>query len=216
MPLIPPSVEPVESLSYPGIMAGREREVCVMFADLRGFTKLSEKRLPYDVVFLLNRYFEAVGGAIEAAGGIPNQFIGDGVMALFGVDAGPEVGARDALAAARAMHRAIAELSADLHEALPSPLRLGIGVHCSPAVVGHMGRGAATYLTAVGDTVNTASRLQDQTKDFACELILSERVAERAGLDVSALQREEITVRNRAAPIVVWIVKDVSMLPILV
>jgi adenylate cyclase len=210
MPLIPPSVEPVESLSYPGLMAGREREVCVMFADLRGFTKLAEKRLPYDTVFLLNRYFEAAGGAIEAAGGIPNQFIGDGVMALFGVHAGPGDGARDALAASRAMHRAIAELSADLHEALPSPLKLGIGVHCGPAVVGHMGRGLASYLTAVGDTVNTASRLQDQTKEFSCELIISDRVAERAGLDVSAFRREEITVRNRAEPIVVWIIKDVA------
>lgn len=210
VPLIPPSEEPVALLAHPGIMAGREREVCVLFADLRGFTKIAEKRLPYDVVFLLNRYFEAVGGAIEAAGGIPNQFIGDGVMALFGVHSGPEKGARDALAAARAMHRAIAELSVDLHEALAAPLRLGIGIHCGPAVVGHMGRGVGSYLTAVGDTVNTASRLQDQTKEFACELIISDRVAERAGLEVSAFQREEITVRNRAEPIVVWIVKDVA------
>ena len=213
MPLIPPSVEAAQSLAHPGMMAGREREVCVMFADLRGFTKIAEKRLPYDVVFLLNRYFETVGGAIEAAGGIPNQFIGDGVMALFGVTTGPEDGARDALAAARAMHGAIAELSAELHEALPTPMRLGIGLHCGPAVVGHMGRGMATYLTAVGDTVNTASRLQDQTKTFACELIISDQVAVRAGLDVAAFQREEITVRNRAEPIVVWVIKDVQMLP---
>jgi adenylate cyclase len=212
MPLIPPSVEVAESLVHPGMMAGREREVCVMFADLRGFTKIAEKRLPYDVVFLLNRYFEAVGREIEAAGGIPNQFIGDGVMALFGVHSTLEAGARDALAAARAMHGAIAELSADLHEALPAPMRLGIGLHCGPAVVGHMGRGVATYLTAVGDTVNTASRLQDQTKTFSCELIISDQVAVRAGLDVSAFQREEITVRNRAAPIVVWVIKDVQML----
>ncbi len=214
MLLIPPSVEPVESLGHPGIMAGREREVCVLFADLRGFTKLSEKRLPYDVVFLLNRYFEAVGGAIESAGGIPNQFIGDGVMALFGVDSGPEAGARDAIAAARAMHRAIGELSADLHEALPAPLRIGIGVHCGPAVVGHMGRGLATYLTAVGDTVNTASRLQDCTKEFACELIVSDRVAERAGIDLSTFPHEEISIRNRAASIGVRIIKDVEMLPL--
>ena len=134
-------------------------------------------------------------------------------MALFGVDTGPEDGARDALAAARAMHGAIADLSAELHEALPTPMRLGIGLHCGPAVVGHMGRGMATYLTAVGDTVNTASRLQDQTKTFACELIISDQVAVRAGLDVAAFQREEITVRNRAEPIVVWVIKDVQMLP---
>jgi adenylate cyclase len=213
LPLIPPSIGAAQSLVHPGIMAGREREVCVMFADLRGFTKIAEKRLPYDVVFLLNRYFEAVGEAVEAAGGIPNQFIGDGVMALFGVNGDPAEGARDALQAAREMHRAIADLSAELHEALPSPLRLGIGLHSGPAVVGHMGRGPATYLTAVGDTVNTASRLQDQTKEFACELIISDRVARNAGLDVSAFRREEITVRNRAEPIVVWVVKDVEMLP---
>ncbi len=214
MLLIPPSMKPMESLEHPGIMAGREREVCVMFADLRGFTKIAEKRLPYDVVFLLNRYFEAVGDAIEAAGGIPNQFIGDGIMALFGVESGAAAGARDALAAARAMHRAIADLSAELHEALPAPLRLGIGVHVGPAVVGHMGRGVATYLTAVGDTVNTASRLQDHTKEFACELILSDRVAERAGVDLSGFPREEITVRNRAEAVVVRIVKDVDSLPL--
>lgn len=212
IPLIPPSVQPAESLAHPGLMAGREREVCVLFADLRGFTQISEKRLPYDVVFLLNRYFEAVGGAIEGAGGIPNQFIGDGVMALFGVDSSPEEGARQAVAAARAMHRAVAELSAELHEALPAPLRIGIGLHYGPAVVGHMGRGMATYLTAVGDTVNTASRLQEQTKAFSCELVMSDRVAERAGLDVSGFRREEIPIRNRAEPVVVWVIGDVEML----
>jgi adenylate cyclase len=212
VPLVPPSVEPVESLATPGIMAGRERDICVMFADLRGFTQIAEKRLPYDVVFLLNRYFEAVGGAIESAGGIPNQFTGDGIMALFGVESGPEEGARQAITAARAMHRAIDELSADLHEVLPAPLRLGIGIHCGPAVVGHMGRGAAAYLTAVGDTVNTASRLQDQTKEFACELVLSEQVAGRAALDMAGFRREDIAVRNRAAPVAAWIVADVETL----
>ena len=212
MPLIPPSVLPAESLLHPGIMAGAEREMCVMFADLRGFTRIAENRLPYDVVFLLNRYFEAVGGAIERAGGIANQFTGDGVMALFGVNGGPEAGARAALVAAKLMQRAVAGLSAELKEELPAPLRLGIGIHSGPTVLGHMGRGAATYLTAVGDTVNTASRLQDQTKEFGCQLIFSEQVGQRAGIEVSAFRREEITVRNRAEPIAIRVVPDVEAL----
>jgi adenylate cyclase len=169
---------------------------------------LSEQRLPYDVVFLLNRYFEAVGEAIDGAGGVANQFTGDGVMALFGLDVGIERGARQALEAAQAMQAAMRRLSADLHEELPIPLRLGIGIHSGPTVVGHMGRGVATYLTAVGDTVNTASRLQDQTKQFDCELLLSARVAAQAGVDVAGFRHEQITVRNRAEAI------DIVIIPV--
>ncbi len=187
-------------------------DAVILFADLRGFTRIAENRLPYDVVFLLNRYFDAVGGAIEAAGGVANQFTGDGVMALFGLDSGSREGARNALAAAVAMQRAVADLSAELHEELPEGLRLGIGIHCGPTVVGHMGRGTATYLTAVGDAVNTASRLQDQTKAFACQLIISDELAERAGIDVSPFRREEISVRNRANTIGVHIIADVNSL----
>ena len=193
-------------------MAGDEREICILFADLRGFTRISEKRLPYDVVFLLNRYFETVGGAIERCGGVANQFTGDGVMALFGIESGAQTGARQALAAAQEMQRALARLSADLDAELPVPLKLGIGIHCGRTVVGHMGRGVATYLTAVGDAVNTASRLQDQTKQFSCQLIISERVAERAGFDASGFRREEITVRNRDEAIAIRIVEDVESL----
>jgi adenylate cyclase len=212
LPLIPPSQEGALASADPGFMAGREREICVLFADLRGFTRLSEQRLPYDVVFLLNRYFEAAGGAIDAAGGIANQFTGDGVMALFGVRTTAQEGARQAVRAALALQDAMLRLSADLHEELPEPLQLGIGIHCGPTVVGHMGRGVATYLTAVGDTVNTASRLQDQTKHFGCQLVISDHAAQRAGLDTSALRHEQIQVRNRDSSISVHVVEDLQSL----
>ena len=214
MPLLPPNVEPASALAEPGYMAGHERELCVLFADLRGFTSLSERRMPYDVVFLLNRYFEAVGVAIDQAGGVTNQFTGDGVMALFGVESGPVEGARHALAAAQGLQRAVAQLSLELHEELLVPLQLGIGIHCGPTVVGHMGRGVATYLTAVGDTVNLASRLQDQTKRFDCQLVMSEPVARRAGLDMSGFRHEQITVHNRDGEVGIYIVDDVTSLPI--
>ncbi len=212
IPLIPANVDPSRALAQPERMSGEERELCVLFADLRGFTRISETRLPYDVVHLLNRYFEATGSAIDAAGGITNQFTGDGVMALFGVHAAPDVAARQALQAARDMTRAVARLSEELKDELPAPLNMGIGIHCGPTVVGHMGRGLATYLTAVGDVVNTASRLQDQTKHFSCQLIISEQVAERAGFDASAFPREEISVRNRDQAIAIRIIAEVETL----
>jgi adenylate cyclase len=191
---------------------GREQEVAVLFADLRGFTRLAEHKLPYDVVFFLNRYFEVVGTAIERAGGIANQFTGDGVMALFGVDLGPDVGARQALAAARALVADLAGLSRELTHELPAPLRMGIGIHVGHAVVGRMGYGPGVYLTAVGDTVHVASRLEQLTKEYDCELVITEEVARHARIDTGDLPRHELTVRNRAGGLAVYTVARVAML----
>jgi class 3 adenylate cyclase len=141
-PLLAPSTAPEGALGA-DVRQGHESEVAVLFADLRGFTRMAEHKLPYDVVFVLNRYFETVGTAITSAGGVTNQFTGDGVMALFGIDDGAAAGCRQAVAAARAMVEGLAALSAELAGELPAPLRIGIGVHAGPAVVGQMGWGAS-------------------------------------------------------------------------
>src|SRR6185436_18045659 len=96
---------------------------------LRSFTQLSEKKLPYDLVFLLNRYFAETGHAVETAGGRIDKFIGDGVMALFGLDSGVEAGCREALAAAKAMSERMVSLNHALAHDVPEPLKIGIGVH---------------------------------------------------------------------------------------
>ena len=186
----------------------------MLFADLRKFTTLAERRLPYDVVFFLNRYFEAAGRAIESAGGVTNQFTGDGVMALFGVETDPARGCRQALLGAQAMARSVAALSRAMAEELDEPLRIGIGIHSGPAVVGQMGYGATVYLTAVGDTVHVASRFQDLTKQYQAQLVISEEVASRAGVDVSAFARHEITVRNRREPLAIRVIPDVADLEV--
>jgi adenylate cyclase len=192
--------------------SGHEREIAVLFADLRGFTAIAEKKLPYDVVFILNRYFEAVGSAVAAAGGLANQYTGDGVMALFGIETTPEVACRQALAAAGAMIARVEELGRGLGKELESPLMIGVGIHAGPVVVGEMGYGETRYLTAVGDSVNTASRLEQLTKDYDCELVVSERVLERAGVDAASYLTAELALRNREAQLKVIVVKDARAL----
>ncbi|HEU5194069.1 MAG TPA: adenylate/guanylate cyclase domain-containing protein [Methylomirabilota bacterium] len=209
--LVPPLVDSRGALA-PDARQGREREIAVLFADLRGFTRMAEQKLPYDVVFFLNRYFATVGTAITGAGGVNNQFTGDGVMALFGIDDGPATGSRQALAAARAMVDGMTRLNAEMAGELKAPLRIGIGIHAGPGVVGWMGWGESFYLTAVGDTVHVAARLEQATKDFQAELVVSDAVARLAGLDLSAFPVHRLEVRNRTEPVTVRVVARVSEL----
>jgi len=192
--------------------AGVEKVIAVMFADLRGFTTLSESKLPFDVVFLLNRYFAEMGGAIEAAGGRIDKFVGDGIVALFGVESGPAQGTREALAGARAMIERLAALNAALAHDLDAPLRIGIGIHTGPAIVGEMGYSKARQFTAIGDTVNTASRLEALTKKYGADLLVSSDAASASGLDLSAFPEETTDIRGRQGALAVRIVKDATKL----
>jgi adenylate cyclase len=107
------------------------------------------------------------------------------------------------LAAAKAMAEQVDALSQRLAEELAAPLKNGIGIHCGPAVVGRMGYGSSVHLTAIGDTVNVASRLQDATKEFGCQLVISEQAVKQSGLNAERFARHELTVRNRREPLTV-------------
>jgi adenylate cyclase len=213
LPLLPAGSTPRDAHPRPGYLQGKEVEIAILFVDLRAFTALSEHKLPYDVVFILNRYFRAMGTAVEAAGGHIDKFIGDGVMALFGIGADVNDGARRALDAARLMARNLQEVNRLLAHDLDAPLRIGIGIHAGPAIVGEMGYGRAISLTAVGDTVNTASRLETLTKELACQLVISDAVAQAAGVELEAAARHELTLRGRAKPMTVIAIVDASGLP---
>ena len=212
-PLMPADIGPRAVLRAMDPRSGVERELAVLFADLRGFTRISEGRLPYDTVFVLNRYFAVMGAAVERAGGRVDKFIGDGIMALFGLESGPEPAGRAALAAARRMATALEELSRELAVELDEPLRMGIGLHLGHAIVGEMGHGRAVSLTAIGDTVNVASRLEALTKELGCRLIVSERLARRAGIDLAAFPLHEVDLRGRTGSLAVRLVADASLLP---
>ncbi|MEM7171284.1 MAG: adenylate/guanylate cyclase domain-containing protein [Pseudomonadota bacterium] len=218
IPLLPPTASPRDGHKQSDYLRGDEREIAVLFADLRGFTSLSEHKLPYDVVFILNRYFAGMGKAVEEAGGRLDKFIGDGVMALFGVDKGPNEGGRQALAAARLMSLQLAELNRSLEGDLEAPLRIGIGIHIGPAIVGEMGYGQSVGVTAIGDTVNTASRLEALTKDFGAQLVVSETLMSQAGVNQAGVnqsgvnqpvfERRDIEVRGRRGKLGIFVIPD--------
>jgi adenylate cyclase len=213
VPLLPPHAGPADARGRPAYLHGAEQEIAILFCDLRSFTNLAEHRLPYDLVFLLNRFFRAMGEAVEEAGGRVDKFIGDGVMALFGIGATPAVGCRSALEAARRMAQHLSEINRSLAHDLPEPLRIGIGIHVGPAIIGEMGYGRATGLTAIGDAVNAASRLEALTKDFGCQLVVSQAVADLAGLPLEPHPTREVSLRGRRESISVRIVVDAASLP---
>jgi adenylate cyclase len=212
-PLLPPLALPADGRSRVDFMQGSEREIAILFADIRDFTALAEGRLPYDVVFVLNRYFSAMGRAIENAGGRVDKFIGDGVMALFGIEGGAQTGCRQALDAARLMSERLADLNASLRAELDRSLRIGIGIHCGPVIVGEMGYGSAAAITAIGDAVNTASRLEELTKDYDCELVVSDETVARAGLDFSQFPHHEIEIRGKREMLAVTTFNRAADLP---
>jgi adenylate cyclase len=185
---------------------GRERDLAVLFCDLRGFTRLTEHRLPFDTVFILNRYFEVVGHAVENSGGFLDKFIGDGALALFGLTAAPEEAARQSFDAALRIIEGVERLNQAYASELDQPLRVVVALHAGPAVVGEMGYGQAVGLTAVGDTLNAASRLETMAKELGADIVMSVEVAHRARLDLAGHEQQTVTVRGRAAPIDAWIV----------
>ncbi|ACM38699.1 MULTISPECIES: adenylate/guanylate cyclase domain-containing protein [Rhizobium/Agrobacterium group] len=192
------------------VVPGRERDIAVLFCDLRHFTMLTESRLPFDIVFLLNRYFAVVGHAVEEAGGRLDKFIGDGAMALFGVTGSTETACRQALKAASGIIAGLEELNRQLANELTVPLRIAIGIHTGPAVVGTLGYGSVRNLTAIGDTVNVASRLESVAKEFETQLVISEPVATLAGLVVPESAGREISIRGRAELLKVFILNEAT------
>lgn len=184
-----------------GGLEGSERQITVMFVDLRGSTGIGEARMPYDVLFLLNHFFREMTQALHDTSGHYSQFTGDGLMALYGLTGEPAQGARDAIRGAREMLARVDRLNRDMAEAMPQPLRIGIGIHFSEAIVGAMGPPRSQIISAIGDTVNTCARLESLTKEYDCALIVSRQAAEAAGLDMGDAPLHEASVKGRVGQV---------------
>jgi len=211
-PLLPPSAVPADGFSKPGYQEGQELQVAILFADLRESTKLAEDRLPFDVVFILNQFFAELSLALEETGGHYAQFNGDGLMALYGLETDLETACRNALKGAERMFDRLEGLNARFENELAKPLKMGIGLHAGDAVVGSMGPPATPIISALGDNVNIAARLESQTKEMKAPLVISSAVVEAARLESTGLSSDKITVKGREAPLTVYAINHVERL----
>jgi len=166
----------------PSRAVGAEQRLTVMFADLRGFTHFAEHLPPYDVIHVLNRYFAAMSRAVERHGGRINNTMGDGLMALFPGDvASRRDGALEAVAAALAMVAAMDEVKTYVESTYGHVLDIGIGLHLGEVVLGALARAGEGRLTAIGDTINLASRIEQANKQFGTRVLASDAVVEALG-----------------------------------
>jgi adenylate cyclase len=185
-----------------GGLEGSERLITIVFVDLRGSTSLAEAKLPYDTLFILNQFFHEMTQALLATNGHYSQFTGDGLMALYGLYAAdPKIGPADAVRGAREMLERLEQLNYRLRGDLREPLRIGIGIHHSEAIVGAMGPPRSQVITAIGDAVNTCARLESLTKEYGCSVVISRQAAVAAGLNLTDHKMHEAPVKGRREPV---------------
>jgi len=200
-PLFAP--RPNEGRPAPVGSFGRERDVAILFVDLRRWSGLSERQWPFDLAYVLDRYFATVGAAVRESGGVPNQFIGDSVMAIFGLDTDLPTACRQALRATELIGQRMNAWSEGFEAQFGQQLDFGMGLHAGRAAVGEVGYLETTTFTAIGEVVNTASRLQDHAKTAASRLVVSLYAAQQAGVADTMGPAETLAVRGRSEPLAV-------------
>lgn len=207
----PPSM--VEELAMRSEPMGRERsqEVAVLFADIVGFTRMAETMQPAQVIELLRDFHGALEEAVFSHGGTLDKYLGDGVMASFGTPVAGPGDAANALAAAFAMQEGVARLNASRRAGGQEEIRLSVGVHYGPVILGDIGSERRMEFAMLGDTVNVASRLESFTRSIGASLVASDSVlravadeSERLRLCSLLQRRPAQSIRGRAEPVDVW------------
>lgn len=183
-------------------LGGSSQTITILFADIRGFTRISEHAPPEKIVGLLNRYFSAMTEIIFAHGGTLDKYLGDGLMALFGAPTATPDDASNALNAAVAMQRRLLGINRELRDEGFPEIGVGMGLHTGEAIVGYIGSERRSEYTAIGDTVNTSSRLESNARGG--EILISDATAKAAHSRYKLKPREPIMVKNRQQPVNLW------------
>lgn len=179
---------------------GQERRLAILFLDMRGFTARTTGQLPYDVVFLLNRFFDAIVPAITRAGGTVDKYLGDGLLAVFETS-DEKSSARAALRAVMGIGAALEQFNATLVSEDATPVKIGVGLHLGELVLGEIGAAGNAPRTIIGDTVNTASRLEARTKEMGVEVLISGTLLQSAGVETEEMTLTALELRGVQAAV---------------
>jgi adenylate cyclase len=212
VPLLPPYWSAAALRTSRVQRPGEERFIVVLVVDMRNSTRLADTRLPFDAVFIIDRFINAVGAGITEAGGVANHFTGDGLMAMFGLTCDPRQACRQSVDALGLIGRNIAALNRVLAAEIAEPIAFGVGVHGSTAVVGEIGYMQSRVFTTLGDAANVAARLEAACKDFRCEAVVSQTVLGQSGYRSGLFTEHNLTVRGREAPLVVHTIDKIEKL----
>ena len=211
-PLVRTSVDAPSGIVRFGaaIEGGTEMEIAALFVDLRESTRLATGRLPYDALFLFDRYIQVVTAAIRDNSGHVTSIAGDGVMSMFGINSNGTRAARDAFEAAAQIWVGVESLNDDLADELQVPLRIGIGLHVGMAVVGMISTGGAGSLQFLGDTGNLAAKLEAETKRWDCIMIASAQAAALVAPDRPDIETRALSIPGKEAnvPAVLFRTRD--------
>lgn len=203
VPLLSATLSIADIFGHATHLGGEERFVAILIIDIRDSTQLAARRLPFDAVFAVGNFIDAVSRAVVSAGGHPNQFLGDGLLAIFGLDCDAQEACRRALTAVCEIAAKVEAINSVFHREWAEPLEFSIGLHGGEAVVGEVAYAGMTVFTALGNPVNVAARMQQHCRTYGCEAVISEDVFALAGIRIEDLPSQIIDLRgiDRALPV---------------
>ncbi len=197
--------EVAQDLDQSGFALGGHRvQGSVMFSDIRGFTRLVESQPPEETIELLNTYYTLMFDAISGHGGVVNQMVGDGLMAIFGAPLPLDDSAGSAVRAAREMIELVELFNHERESANKPPIRIGIGIATGEMVAGYTGTQQRATYTCVGDTVNLAARLEEHTKAAQRPVLIDSATRALLGASVKVTAIEPVQLRGKASPVEVF------------
>jgi adenylate cyclase len=203
------------ALAEEGGKSGREADIAVLFTDIRNFTPMAEKHLPYDVIHMLSRYFRVAGEAVLDNGGFIDKYIGDGMMALFGLeDPDPLRACMGAVRAALEIQSGLRSLNKHLKTHFDLEFRIGAGVHFGTCIVGQLGHPSKMQYSAIGDTVNIASLVESATKEAGADLLITNEVYDRVAAHVEIQKVVTVPLKGKCGEHTLFAIGSATMPPL--